>query len=79
MEKLFDRLIKGLGSTKFSLVYALIFASLINSIASIINGIMRNPPYTFNTVLMNLAIYFALGVYVAKQIIKKNEAKNKKK
>ncbi len=77
MVKLMHWLLDGLGSTKFTIVYAVIFTSLVNSIASLINGILEKPPYTMNTLMVNIVCFFALGAFIARQIIKKNASISK--
>ena len=72
MIKLMDQLVRGLGARKFMAIYAVIFTSLVNSIATAVNVIMKNEPWTTNQVVINVVMYFIIGVFIARQIVKKN-------
>lgn len=72
MVKFMNQMVKGLGPTKFTIIYAVLFTSLVNSIATAVNMIMKSAPWTMNQLLMNIVGYFAVGAFLARQIIKKS-------
>ncbi len=72
MVKFMNQMVKGLGPTKFTVIYAVLFTSLVNSIATAVNMIMKSAPWTSNQLVMNLVGYFVIGVFLARQIIKKS-------
>lgn len=72
MVKFLNQLVKGLGPTNFTVVYAVVFTSLVNAIAFIINAIMKNPAWTTNQLVMYIVGYFFVGIFLARQIIKKS-------
>ncbi len=72
MVKFMNQMVKGLGPTKFTAIYAVLFTSLINSIATAVNVIMKNPPWTTSQVLINVIMYFVIGLFLGRQIVKKS-------
>lgn len=67
----FKNLHSNLGTTKFSIVYGLIFSVLISAIALGVSLIMDNQVMTSSRIVIDLIMYFVIGVFVARQMAKR--------
>ncbi len=73
MEKLFKRAVENLGVMRFSIVYGIIFSTLVNGLATLIMSIMKKEPWSTLELLMYLVAYFIAGFIIGKQISKRIE------
>ena len=67
----FKNLHSNLGTRNFSIVYGLIFSVLISAIALGVSLIMDNQVMTSSRLVMDLIMYFVIGVFVARQMVKR--------
>jgi membrane protease YdiL (CAAX protease family) len=73
MEKMFRRAVENLGTMKFSIVYGIIFSSLVNGLAPLFMSIMKKEPWSTLELVMYIVAYFIAGFIIGKQISKRIE------
>jgi len=67
----FRNLHSSLGTTKFSLVYGLIFSVLISAIALGVSTILDNQVMTSTRLVTDLLMYFVIGVFIARKMARR--------
>ncbi len=71
LEKFVKRAVENLGSTRFSIVYGIMFSSLVNGLATLVMSIMEKEPWSSMELAMYIVAYFIAGFIIGKQISKR--------